>query len=190
MNLEILCMDQLRPFEKNPRINDHAVDAVARSIKSFGFNNPIIIGPDNRICAGHTRWKAAQKLGMKDVPVVRVDSLIAEKFIAYNIADNKTASLAYWDDSLLAEILNDLKSLNFDLGDVGFTESELTKLLSEQQEGFDKADLVDPSKLPAKTMHGDIFSLGNSKICCGDSRNLDSIKLLLDGVNVDAQVKS
>ncbi|MCD7758382.1 MAG: ParB N-terminal domain-containing protein [Bacteroides uniformis] len=86
---ESVRVDAIVPFDKNPRKNDLAVEAVARSIAAFGFNCPIIIGPDNRICAGHARWKAAKKLGLKTVPVIKVDALIGEKFMAFNIADNR-----------------------------------------------------------------------------------------------------
>lgn len=129
MKLEHIPPDQLEPFERNPRINDHAVDAVIRSIQEFGFNCPIVAGPDNRICAGHTRWKAAKKLGMQTVPVLRVDSLKAEKFIAFNITDNQTASLASWKDELLTELVVDLSESNFDLTSLGFPTSQLEALL-------------------------------------------------------------
>jgi len=105
MKIEHVSPDELTPFDKNPRKNDHAVDAVARSIEAFGFNCPIVAGPDNRICAGHTRWKAAKKLGLATVPVVKVDTLTAEKFVAFNIADNQTARMAQWQDDLLGELL-------------------------------------------------------------------------------------
>ena len=88
MELKHLHPLKLKPYEKNPRINHHAVNAVSRSIQEFGFNCPIVVDSNMRICAGHTRWKAANKLKLESVPVIVVDSLIAEKFIAFNIADN------------------------------------------------------------------------------------------------------
>lgn len=86
----------LKPYDRNPRRNDDAVEAVARSLDTFGFNAPIICDEDYRVCVGHTRLKAAIKRGLKTVPVLVVSDLTGDKFKGYNIADNQTGTIAEW----------------------------------------------------------------------------------------------
>lgn len=131
MRIENIAIEKIIPFDRDPRKNDEAVDAVARSIEAFGFNCPIVVGPDNRICAGHTRWRAAKKLKLKTIPVVRVDELTGEKFLAFNIADNQTARLAQWQDDLLAELLGVLSKSSINMDSLGFSKDELDARLSE-----------------------------------------------------------
>ena len=99
-------LKDIKPYEKNPRKNDSAVDAVASSISQFGFKNPIVIDGNNVIICGHTRYKAAQKLGLEKVPCVVADDLTEEQIKAYRLADNKVAELAEWDIDLLGEELD------------------------------------------------------------------------------------
>ena len=107
MDIEIVSVDQLVPYYNNPRLNNDAVDAVANSIKEFGFKQPIVIDKDNVIIAGHTRWEASQELGLTEVPIIRADDLTEEQIKAYRIADNKTAELADWDlDKLELEMMD------------------------------------------------------------------------------------
>ena len=94
---------EIKPYEKNPRKNDNAVDAVASSISQFGFKNPIVIDGNNVIICGHTRYKAAKKLGLDVVPCVVASDLTDEQIKAYRLADNKVAELAEWDIDLLGE---------------------------------------------------------------------------------------
>ena len=101
LKIEYKDINELIPYINNPRINDGAVDKVASSIKNFGFKNPIIIDKENVIIAGHTRLKAAKKLGLKEVPVIRVEDLTENQIKAFRIADNKTAEFADWDIELL-----------------------------------------------------------------------------------------
>lgn len=136
MQLELAPPEQLAPYDDNPRANEDAVEAVARSIKEFGFNAPIIADQDYRICAGHVRWQAAQELGMERVPVVRVARLSGEAFRAYNIADNQTASLSSWKPDRLAELLEDLQHEQIDLTSLGFSEGQLNALLTPE-DNFD-----------------------------------------------------
>ena len=109
---------RLRPYENNPRINDGAVEAVAKSIDEFGFKVPIVVDSDYVIIAGHTRLKAAERLGLKTVPVVIADDLTEEQARAFRLADNKTAELAEWDFEKLNEELGDITDL--DMQDFGF----------------------------------------------------------------------
>ena len=96
MQIEYKRIEELIPYSANPRINDDAVEAVARSINEFGFKVPIIIDKDNVIIAGHTRLKAAKYLGMNEVPVIRADDLTEEQVKAFRLADNKVAEMAEW----------------------------------------------------------------------------------------------
>lgn len=120
-NMEIIEMsvEQLKPYENNPRKNDDAVDKVAASISEFGFKVPIIVDKDNVIVAGHTRLKAAEKIGLKTVPVIRADDLTEEQVRAFRLADNKTAELAGWDFSALEE---ELDNIEIDMKQFGFLE--------------------------------------------------------------------
>lgn len=120
-------LGQVIPYEGNPRVNDDAVPKVAESIREFGWQQPIVVDADGVIIAGHTRYKAAQALGLATVPVVVADNLTAEQVQAYRLADNRTAELAEWDDSLLAEELDGL--LDFDMERFGFDSLELAGAL-------------------------------------------------------------
>ena len=108
----------IKPYEKNPRKNDSAVEAVANSIKEFGFKVPIVIDKDNVIVCGHTRYKAAKKLGIDKVPCVIADDLTDEQIKAYRLADNKVSELAEWDIDLLGEELDGI--FDIDMSDFGF----------------------------------------------------------------------
>src|SRR5918995_7348977 len=101
MKIEQWKLSDVKPYENNPRINDDAVDAVAASIREFGFRQPIVVDAEGVIICGHTRFKAAQKLGLEKVPVHVAKDLTPEQIKAYRIADNQTASLAEWDQELL-----------------------------------------------------------------------------------------
>lgn len=113
-------LDEIKPYENNPRHNDNAVDAVVNSIREFGFKVPIVVDSDGVIVAGHTRYKAAQKLGLQTVPCLVADDLNDEQVKAFRLADNKVGELATWDlDALKVELDNigeiDLSGMGFDL---------------------------------------------------------------------------
>ena len=112
----------IKPYEKNPRKNDDAVEYIANSINEFGFKLPIIIDKDGVIVAGHTRYKAAIKLKMKEVPCITADDLSEEQIKAFRLADNKVAEKAEWDLELLNGELENI--LNFDMADFGFDSLE------------------------------------------------------------------
>ena len=118
MQIEIRSIKDIRPYEHNPRNNDGAVDAVAASIKEFGWQQPIVVDRDGVIIAGHTRYKAAQKLKCKEVPVVVAENLTDKQVRAYRLADNKTGELAGWDFSALEEELDGLAEI--DMQQFGF----------------------------------------------------------------------
>lgn len=122
MEVKLVKIAEIKPYDRNPRNNDGAVDAVAASIKEFGWQQPIVIDRDGVIIAGHTRYKAAQKLKCKEVPVVVAENLTDEQVRAYRLADNKTGELAGWDFSALEEELVGLAEI--DMQQFGFAGSE------------------------------------------------------------------
>ena len=192
MKIEEWSLSRVRPYEKNPRANDSAVDAVARSIEQFGFRQPIVVDTDGVIVVGHTRWKAAAKLGLTEVPVHVAREMTPEQAKAYRIADNKTGELAQWDFELLPGELAELQAMDVDLGLLGFQEDELAKMLDPGV----KDGLTDPDDVPeppddAVTLRGDLWILGEHRLLCGDSASADDVDRLLDGraihlVNTDA----
>ena len=118
MNIVERKLGEVRPYEKNPRQNDDAVQYVAESIRQFGFKVPIVIDNDGVIIAGHTRWKAAKKLKLETVPCIVAEDLSEEQVKAFRLADNKVAEMAEWDFDLLNEELDNI--LNIDMTDFGF----------------------------------------------------------------------
>jgi ParB-like chromosome segregation protein Spo0J len=129
VKMELRSIERIRPYAGNPRQNDQAVDAVAASLKQFGFRQPIVVDGNGVIIVGHTRWKAAKKLGLVKVPVHVARDLTAEQVKAYRIADNQTASIAEWDYELLPIELKELEAADFDLDVLAFDAAELSKLL-------------------------------------------------------------
>ena len=113
--IEWIPVEKLKMYKNNPRINDGAVDYVANSIHDFKWQQPIVIDRDNVIVVGHTRYKAAQKLGHKEVPCIVADDLTPKQVKAYRIADNKTSDFSIWDNKLLLEELGGWKTYSLDL---------------------------------------------------------------------------
>jgi len=182
MKIELRPLAEIKPYEKNPRINDAAVDAVAESIRRFGFRQPIVVDGDGVIVCGHTRWKATQKLGLAKVPVHVTTDLTPEQVRAYRIADNKTAELAEWNMELLPIELGELKGAGIDWSLLGFDPDELAKLLDPGV----KQGLTDPDDVPeppdeAITQPGDLWILGDHRLLCGDAGLAVDVDRLLDG---------
>ena len=122
MEVKLVKIAEIKPYDRNPRNNDGAIDAVAASIKEFGWQQPIVVDKDGVIIAGHTRYKAAKKLKMKEVPVVVAENLTDDQVRAYRLADNKTGELAGWDFSALEEELAGLAEI--DMSQFGFADPE------------------------------------------------------------------
>jgi len=185
MEVKLVKIDDIKPYESNPRINDPAVDAVAASLREFGFRQPIVVDEAGVIIVGHTRWKAAKKLGLAKVPVHMAKDLTPEQIKAYRIADNQTASIAEWDYELLPIELKDLQAADFDLDLLGFDAEALAQMLDPGvQEG-----LADPDEVPAPpdeaiTRPGDLYILGDHRLLCGDSSKPEDVDRLLDGATI------
>ena len=142
MKIQTIKLEKIKPYENNPRNNDSAVDKIVESIKEFGFQNPIILDKNYTIIAGHTRYKAAQKLNLDEVPCIVDDTLTDEKVKAYRIADNKLAELSSWNyDSLKLE-LQGLNDADFNIDCLGFSDFELNNIL--QSFDYDRSDM-DPT---------------------------------------------
>ena len=185
MNIEHRSLESIEPYEKNPRLNDAAVEAVAGSLKEFGFRQPIVVDEHGVIVCGHTRWKAAQKLGLTKVPVHVAKDLTHEQIRAYRIADNKTAELAEWNFDLLPIELGELQENGFDLGLLGFDEKELARLLdTEVQQGLTDPDEVPEPPDEAITKPGDLWILGNHRLLYGDAGKTEDVDRLLDGATI------
>jgi DNA modification methylase len=185
MQVTMWPIDRVIPYHRNPRVNDGAVDAVAASIREFGFRQPIVVDSDGVIVVGHTRWKAALKLGLTQVPVHVATDLTPEQIKAYRIADNKLNELAAWDETLLPLELADLQGLNFDLSLLGFSPDELSEWLDPGLQ----AGQCDPDDIPAPpdeatTKVGDLWLLGDHRLLCGDSSKPDDVDRLLDGASI------
>ncbi len=131
MKIEMWDIEKVKPYDKNPRRNDKAVDAVAKSIREFGFRQPIVVDKDGAIVVGHTRYKAAQLLKLKAVPVHVAADLTPQQARAYRIADNRTNETAEWDIDLLPIELGELRDDGADLKLLGFTDKELAEYLRE-----------------------------------------------------------
>jgi DNA modification methylase len=186
MNIENRKVTDIKPYEKNPRVNDDAVDAVAASLKEFGFRQPLVVDAEGVIIVGHTRWKAAKKLGLAKVPVHVATDLPPEKVKAYRIADNQTGELADWDFDLLPIELKDLQQADYDLGVLGFDAEELAKLLNgDVAEGLTDPDAVPEPPDDPITRRGDIWVLGDHRLMCGDSGSPEDFDRLLGGNVID-----
>lgn len=179
MQIVIKNINQIFPYEKNPRKNDEAVKYVANSIKEFGFKVPIVIDAEGIIVAGHTRYKAAKKLGIDEVPCIVADDLTNEQIKAFRLADNKVAEQAEWDIDLLNDELELL--LDFDMGDFGFDdEEEDADDVEAEEDDFEPEPPEEP-----KAKQGDIYQLGEHRLMCGDSTNADDVEALMAGDAAD-----
>lgn len=186
--IQLIPLSKLKPFDRNPRLNDSAVDAVAESIKIFGFNNPILIRPDKTILAGHTRLKAAHQLGLTEAPCIVLSHLSDTEAKAYNIADNRTGEIAEWDNVQLGELLAELKDEDA-LDGIGFDEDSLNALIAEAEAaGLEpQADEDEVPDVPRETITqtGDIILLGKHRLMCGDSTKVEDVEALMDGKKAD-----
>lgn len=182
-NVEI---SKLKPYENNARTHSkEQVEKIARSIKEFGFINPVLIDNEYGIIAGHGRVLAAQKLGMIEVPCLFIEDLTEEQKRAYILADNKLALDAGWDDEILRQEILALDKLDFDVSLTGFDIEDFD--FSQSDIEFQEDDYDVEEKLPEipKAKYGDIYQLGNHRLMCGDSTSKEDIDKLVDGAEMD-----
>jgi hypothetical protein len=180
MQIEIADINSIKPYENNPRkLSDTAIEKVAMSLKEYGFRQPIVVDKDRVIVAGHTRFRASKKLGLKNVPISIIDNLTEEQINAYRIADNRTAEESEWDNELLKMEIKELEAKDFKLDLLGFNDEQLNNILFEEKQGLTDEDEVPETPEEPISKLGDIWKLGNHRVMCGDStKNEDFDKLM------------
>lgn len=185
--IENISVDKLIPYVNNARTHDDSqVSQIAASIKEFGFNNPILIDENDGIIAGHGRLMAAKKLGLQEVPTIKLSHLSEVQRKAYILADNRLALNAGWDNELLSLELKELDT-EIDLTLLGFDADELNALLNpiELTDGLTDEDDVPEVPDEPITKVGDIYQLGNHRLMCGDSTSIDAVERLMDWQKAD-----
>jgi hypothetical protein len=180
MKTETWDINKLTPYARNPRKNDSAVDKVAASLKEFGWRQPIVVDADGVIIAGHTRYKAARKLGMDKVPVHIADGLTPAQIKAYRIADNKVGELAEWDMELLALEVEDLKLEDYPIDLTGFDLDELPggseDVDVDAEPQIDKAEEL---RVKWGVELGQLWELGEHRLLCGDSTKKEDVERVM-----------
>jgi len=187
LNIQHWPTDQLIPYARNARTHtDEQVAQIAGSIAEFGFVNPVLVGEDKVIIAGHGRLLAAQRLGLSEVPVIVLDHLNEIQRRALVLADNQISANAGWNDELLSLELSDLASDEFDLSLLGFTEDALNELLNNSNDpGLVDEDAVPEVEPNPVSQLGDVWQLGNHRVMCGDATSAEAMSALMDGQMAD-----
>lgn len=178
MNIILKKLEDLVPYENNPRNNDEAVDVLANIIDKFGFRQPIVIDKDNVIVCGHTRYKALKKLGRTQVECELIEDLTPEEVRAYRLADNKVAEIATWNDEKLELEMSKLETFDMEL--FGFESLEDNE---PQEVTEDEFEVELPAEPKAKL--GDIYQLGRHRLMCGSATSFNDINKLLNDVNIN-----
>lgn len=188
LKIVTLAIDLLIPYTNNSRTHStEQVAKIASSIKEFGFNDPIAIDAANGIIAGHGRLMAARLLGLTHVPTIQLGHLNKEQQRAYILAHNRIALDAGWDTELLQLELQELQNAGFELAETGFDTSELEALMNPEisMQGLVDADSVPEVKSDPTSISGDTWLLGEHRLRCGDTTNLNDVELLMAGVKAD-----
>jgi DNA modification methylase len=189
IHIERRPVERLIPFARNPRTHtDEQVAQIAASMVEFGWVNPILVGADGVIIAGHARLQAAQKLGLSEVPVIVLDHLTEAQRRALVIADNKLALNAGWDEELLRGLLSELREDEFNLEVLGFSDEELNALLAEPPElaeGLTDEDAIpEPLEEPV-ARRGDLWILGAHRLLVGDATSVEDVARLMGAERAD-----
>ena len=180
-NVEI---EKLKPYKNNARTHsDEQIEKIAKSMKEFGFINPVLVDGNLNVIAGHGRILGAKKLGMKEVPCLFIEDLTEEQKRAYIIADNRLAEDAGWDKELLKIELEDLKNMNFDITLTGFELEDFDFSMDETEVIEDEFDETVPEEPTSKK--GEIYKLGKHFLMCGDSTDINDVEKLMNGVKAD-----
>jgi site-specific DNA-methyltransferase (adenine-specific) len=190
MNIQEYEISKVVPYKNNPRINVDAVNVVKKSLKEFGFQQPLVIDKDNKIVVGHTRLLAAKELGLKTVPCVVANNLSDEQIKAYRIMDNKSAEFASWNYGLLTKEVTDLLEAEYDFNLTGFDKFELKDLGIDVDLGFVDNPQSDEDEAPVPpanpiTSLGDLWVLGSHMVLCGDATKSDDLGLLMKDKKAD-----
>ena len=197
-------IEDLIPYVNNSRTHsEEQVTQIASSIKEFGWTNPILVDGENGVIAGHGRILAGKKLGHTEIPTIELSGLSDAQKKAYVIADNKLALNAGWDAEVLKVEFEELQNLGYDLSLTGFSDKELKEFTAEVIQGLTDEDAVPEVPEEPKTKLGDIYVLGNHRLMCGDSNDVEAIAKLMEnsipnaivtdppyGIGIDGQKKS
>jgi DNA modification methylase len=185
LQIERWPVDRLIPYARNPRTHtEEQVAQIAASIAEFGFVNPVLVGADGVIIAGHARVMAARKLGLGEVPVIVLDHLSQAQRRALVIADNRLAQNAGWDEEMLRVELEALREDDFSLDLLGFEDAEIEALLAESDDaitGNTDDDAVPETPEAAVTVPGDVWLLGEHRLLCGDATVMTDVEKVLAG---------
>ena len=177
MQIKLAEISTIKPYENNPRkLSEQAIEKVAMSLKEYGFRQPIVVDKDMVIVAGHTRFRASKKLGLKQVPISVIDNLSEEQINAYRIADNRTAEESEWDNELLKMEIKELEAKDFKLDLLGFNDEQLNNILFEEKQGLTDEDDVPETPEEPITKLSNIWKLGKHKLICGDSTSEETFK--------------
>lgn len=177
-------IEKLKPYKNNARTHsDEQIEKIAKSMKEFGFINPVLVDGNLNVIAGHGRILGAKKLGMKEVPCLFIEDLTEEQKRAYIIADNRLAEDAGWDKELLKIELEDLKNMNFDITLTGFELEDFDFSMDETEVIEDEFDETVPEEPTSKK--GEIYKLGKHFLMCGDSTDINDVEKLMNGVKAD-----
>ena len=178
MEIQTWPVSKLVPYIRNPRKNDHAVDRMAASINEFGFKIPILARSSGEVVDGHLRLKAAEKLGIREVPVILCDEWSEAQVKAFRLMVNRSVTWADWDEELLSLEIGELKALDFDLSLTGFEPVEIDEFLfGEGKEDREQDVPVLPEH--AVTQPGDLWMCGDHRVLCGDATSAEVVGRLL-----------
>jgi len=186
MEIKTVKISELRPHPKNPRVHpDSAIDKLVRSIKEYGWTNPVLVSADGYVLAGHARLKAAEKAGIEEVPVIYLP-LEGAKAEAYLIADNRLQDETDWDYEKLKDLLQELDTGEFDLELTGFDMEEIEDLMTRFHvpEEIIEDDVPEPPKEPI-TKPGDLWLLGRHRLLCGDATDPELVSKLMENQLAD-----
>ena len=182
-----LPLADIRPYPNNPRVNEGAVESLAKIIKELGFRNPILLNKDHVIIEGHTRWEACKKLGMETISCIVETDLTPEQEAALRIADNKVAEIAEWDEDKLKVEMKYLQEAGFDLSVLAFHDDELDALLGDDPitVGQTEENQVPETPEVPVSKSGEVYVLGEHRLLCGDSTRADDVQKLVGDKSVD-----
>jgi DNA modification methylase len=186
MQIKLAEISTIKPYENNPRkLSEQAIQKVAMSLKEYGFRQPIVVDKNMVIVAGHTRYRASKKLGLKQVPISVIDNLSEEQINAYRIADNRTAEESEWDNELLKMEIKELESKDFKLDLLGFNDEQLNDILFEEKQGLTDEDEIPETPEEPISKIGDIWILGNHRVMCGNSIDYEDVHKLMNNKIAD-----
>lgn len=192
MDIEYVAPASLVPYGNNPRKNDKAVPRIVESIREFGFRIPVLALRDGTVLDGHLRLKGALKMGLEEVPVIWADGMTDAQVKQFRILVNQSVSWADWDEEKLMAELSALAEMGADLSLTGFDSAEIDRLLAEARKAAGELE-ADPDDVPALSgddaeglvRPGDVWALGEHRLCCGDSTSPDDMAALMADVSAD-----